>query len=1419
MKQASLLPKPRRLSAALAWLGLAALPALVHAQATDITQVPLVTANAGAVKPNVMFVIDDSGSMAWDFLPDHIVSPAYCRSSTAFNAACCTNDAGSGRGSNACYGSAGTSTFRAQALYAAAQFNGIAYNPATLYSPPVDWQGNKLPTQNAANTTNWTSVRNDYYLVQETASTNLASNFPDLEWCTNTTYSDCLRNGDYRLPGTVNSKSYTTRRPDTRANGSGQVVYWSPSGAVIATQKWGPHYYQINPIEYCTNSKLVNCQRGPSATHTFPAPIRWCNTSANATALNPAAGSCQAQRVPGFQEVRYPTKFFDLTTASPAPAPIQAIVPASVSFTINAFSCSVSYTQIAAGSTNLFTSATATVNNANSLAAGIVTRINASTATHKYSASASGSTVTITADPTLGNVTSTLAFTRSPSSCSSVNPASPQFAGFIPAIYPGTLSRVDIVPSRDSYPKGSNRTDCAASTCTYAEEMTNFANWWTYYKTRMQSMKSSASLAFQSMDASYRVGYNTINNYNLLNLAPFEGTHRQTWYSRLTATLANQGTPLRSSLTTMGKFYAGKSNGAALRSGGTAVVDPMQYACQANYTVLSTDGYWTDGGTTTRLDNTTAIGDTDGTLPSPKLDRLSTPNTLADIAAYFYSTDLRTGTTGSTACTSASGTSADVCGNGKADSGYETQRMITYTLGLGASGYMQFDPQYSSQSAGDFFDVKSGTAASPTTGICPWQTAGTACTWPAPTNSALTTIDDLWHAAVNGDGRYFSAQNPAELVGGLNAAIDDIKARSGAGAAASTSNPNVTTTDRNIYLSSFQSPSWTGDLKAQKVKLADGTVESGVIWSAQAQLEANTARNIYMRNASATSGLTEFNWANLASAGLNSFFQTTHITATGRALTQFCSGPTYCLTSAQQSLAQGEALVAFLRGDRSNEGELEDTDRYFRKRVKVLGDIVNSESIYVADTKLSYTDGGFAAHKAAISTRTPMIYVGANDGMLHAFRASDGAELWAYVPTEVIPNMYRLADKLYGGKHQSFVDSTPVVAEVFDEAASKWRTILVSGLGMGGRAYFALDVTDPTAPIGLWEFKTNSLGFTLGTPEIAKTKAGKWVVMLPSGYNNTSPGDGKGRLFVLDAIKGTEIITGGLATSEGTTAAPSGLGHIRAWVDDVFKDNTAQRVYGTDNQGNVWRFDINDVIAPNGTEAHKLISVKDGVGGAQPITSKPTMGLVDGKAMVFVGTGRLLGLSDLTTTQVQSVYAIKDVLDANTLGNPRVAASNFVKQTITQSKTCPTGLNICTAGTPTRTNESPVGVDLSTKNGWYVDLPESKERVNVDPLLIQGTLIVNSNVPDSSDPCGVGGRSWANYFDYRSGSTIANTQKVTSVYLGDSWATRPTVIRLPNGSLVSITRLANDSNVVRQIPFNATAGQTRFISWRELPTE
>jgi type IV pilus assembly protein PilY1 len=769
--------------------------------------------------------------------------------------------------------------------------------------------------------------------------------------------------------------------------------------------------------------------------------------------------------------------------------------------------------------------------------------------------------------------------------------------------------------------------------------------------------------------------------------------------------------------------------------------------------------------------------------------------------------------------------------------------MNTYTLGLGASGVMQFQEGYETDAskpapatAGDFYSIWRGDMADPDHGVCAWQRAGTPCNWPRPKNNSQTNIDDLWHAAVNGRGIYFSAQNPESMAAGISAALQNVTVKAGSLAAVTTTGPRLEVGSA-VFQVSFTSESWTGDV--QRYALArDG--ESGALtltegWSARTGLSgvSPATRKIHYFAVGESGGLKDFKWDDLDTAAQD-YFKLDYI----KDLAQFCTTGTICLPPEARSDPElGRKLVDFLRGDRSNEGDVSDFSKYFRKRVSVLGDIVGSEATYVGKTPWSYTDNGYGNFRnkskieGGVADRVPMIYVGANDGMLHAFKAKTGEEAWAFVPSFLLPKLYRLAEKGY--QHQFFVDGTPVMGDICVSGCApgashpEWKTILVGGLNSGGKGYYALDITDPENPKGLWEFTDANLGYTHGNPIITKLAdgAGTWAVLVASGYNNVSPGDGEGHLFILDAATGALIRN--ISTGVGSTGTPSGLAKLSAFATYPEYNNTALRVYGGDLLGNLWRFDINDDVGATGYDAQLLVALKgrdkEGHVQPQPITSRPELGLINNRPVVFVGTGQMLGASDMGSRDTQSLYAILDPLQECTgacYADPRTLPTLFVKQEMTGGGTCPEANPYCPTGASMVT-VTDNAVDWGSQNGWYVDFPGEGERVTTSMRLMQGTLAIITNTPQEG-ACVPVGISFAYFLDYRSGSFVTGTDGLAGHQLGNDLAAAGAYMQTDDGSVVGLVDrdcAGKDCISPTDPPFEPPAYKVRRISWRELIIE
>ena len=756
-------------------------------------------------------------------------------------------------------------------------------------------------------------------------------------------------------------------------------------------------------------------------------------------------------------------------------------------------------------------------------------------------------------------------------------------------------------------------------------------------------------------------------------------------------------------------------------------------------------------------------------------------NSLADVAQYYYKTDLRPGMAD---VVKSAGTT------GPEDDTARHQHMTTFTVALGVSGTLNFQSNYFTAASGDFADIRTGAQDWPV-----WPDPAITYTTNTDYDSAKS-IDDIWHTAVNGRGRFFNAKEPRTLINGLAEALAKADTTGAAGAADAISSLTPTSVNNFVYGSSYESVSWIGDLEAFTINSVTGVLNMPRVWSARTLLDGRTFatcdnRKIYlMRGAS----LVDFAWnTDKCDAGgsvvgtvpgtpLNAAEQASFAPANVASLSQYTS---YLSTDPQLVAAQAPGkIVNFLRGQRGNEDFDEgDSTKLFRKRQNVLGDLVDSQPVYVKEPFADYADAGYQLFKTANAGRASMVYVGGNDGMLHAFYGSvdltnplRGQEAWAVIPSAVLPEMYKLADTYYDRNHLFFVDGTPVASDVYD--GTNWHTILVGGLNAGGKGYYALDITDPANPVALWEFKQNNavcpapapaavppltrsdcnLGLSFGKPVISKLGA-QWVVMFTSGYNNQNgvARDGEGFLYVVDAMTGNLVHK--ISTGAGDSTTSSGLAQINNYVDNVLVNNATLRAYGGDLLGNVWRFEF------GGTPQSILVGTAKSGANAQPITTRPELAELNGEPFLLVGTGKLLGQTDVPDTRAQSVYGIRDKLTTAPSGTPPAIYPSLRGSLRGMQMT-----QVGTGALAVRTVACTTNCALT--NGWVVDLAEAGERVNVDMKLVLGTLVFASNVP-TDIPCNFGGHSWFNQLDFRTGTAVttaplSGTDGIISNYLDDS---------------------------------------------------
>jgi type IV pilus assembly protein PilY1 len=1044
------------------------------------------------------------------------------------------------------------------------------------------------------------------------------------------------------------------------------------------------------------------------------------------------------------------------------------------------------------------------------------------------------------------------------------------FAGRV-RIGVGQFTRTDIVPAVDSYTKAVTRSDCAGVTCTYVEEMTNFANWFAYHRTRMHMMKAAAGRAFANLNEGFRVGFITINPGSpvsasrYLNVADYDATHRTAWYAKLYSQSPGPSTPLREALSRVGLIYAGVF-GSGLTSGLTAAADdPVTASCQPNFAILSTDGYWNGPGGL-RIDNSTAMGNQDNTDTAPYSLRsqgvfdgavAGSSDTLADVALYYYKTDLRPAM-------------ADTVPTTNKDTASH-QHMVTFAIGLGLDGELTFRPDYETAGSGDFFDIKQGPK-----------------NWPTPAANAPSALDDLWHAAVNGRGVFFSAKSPDQVAQGLSDTLEQLQARVGAGAAAATSNLQPVAGDNFAFTAQYQTVDWIGDLKAKTIDLSTGSVSTVELWSAAELLDADlhTNRRIFTYDSGDTVGNRMKHFCMSADVGAAWCNDGAGLTAAE--VNDFDPNIIALSQEGQWTTAgTAQSLVNYVRGDVTNynTGAVPRTaSDLYRARTSILGDIVNAQPAYVKKSPFSYGDNGYFAYKTCTEgtgtgcpaarfpdptqPRRGTVYAASNDGMLHAFETDvnnnpyfqtagittgstlddtfvgnntgNGVERWAYIPRLVLPYIHLLANEPYN--HRYFVDGSPAIGDICVTTPcggiDDWRSILVAGLNAGGRGFYALDISNPsvTGVKTLWEFGYIStcvavgaqgvpvggpffgdchVGLSFGTPIITKLN-GKWVALVTSGYNNGSVdgnGDGGGYLYILDAADGR--ILHRLATGAGTAASPSGLAKVVAYAINSAVDNTALYVYGGDIQGNMWRFDLN---YDSGTNANyltvTLLAVaKDALGNTQPITVKPEVAdapTVPRKPIVMFGTGKFLESIDKSGPfTTQTIYALRD--EPTVVTGPVIAdvRGPSIKQRVFQAGVNPGERTVAPGTAPS----------WSTDFGWYIDLPVTGERVNIDPQLQLGTLTVASNIP-TLDTCTAGGEARINYLDYLTGSYVEGAPGgMASITIGSSLVVGINVIMLPGGKVVAIVTTASNQQLTQDAPIAPTEFAGRRVSWRELVVE
>ena len=894
---------------------------------------------------------------------------------------------------------------------------------------------------------------------------------------------------------------------------------------------------------------------------------------------------------------------------------------------------------------------------------------------------------------------------------------------------PDHYQQVLIQPNVDHYPYRNAEGEMA--TRSYAQELQNFANWYQYHRSRTLLARAAASESFAQQGDDIRVGFATLNQSSQLidgqshsslqqGVRRFSGADREQFFTHLFEHPVRSSTPLRRALDDIGDYFTRSDNqGPWSQTPGQVGPDTPQLSCRRNYSLLVSDGYWNADPA-----NTSAANQNVDNQPGPLQQHAQQPlsyqyqpippfqdiyaGTLADVAMYYWLQDLRPDLSNSLIP--------------QDDNPAFWQHMVTHTVNLGL-------PQ-SALRATLLDNIQAGRA-----------------TWPNPfgNENIENRLDDLWHAAVNGRGMFFNAQRPSELTQALSQALTTIVQQNSASASISI-NATQSSISNRLYQTRFNSSHWHGEVRAFS---AQGALQGDPpLWTSADTLDHSSAdeRQIFMGQRQGNQyQLQPFLWQNLSPA-LRS---------------RFNRGP----EEIPDQL--GPQRLAYLRGDRSEEGHL------FRQRSGILGDIVHSQPRYVGRPSAFYPSNleavSYRDFIQAQAQRPGMLYVGANDGMLHAFDAENGREVFAYIPSNQLEQLPQLSDPDYNEQHRYFVDATPSAADVF--VGDAWRTLLVGSLGSGGRGLYALDITQPLpaepSDIGTtfrsltpaipqgpqlrWEYNADQspeLGFIHAAPLIQRGNHNGWLVLSGQGYN--SNGQGEAQLLLLDANTGQPVRRQPLSTGVGRNADPSGQQRPNTLTGltalDINQDHNVDYVYAGDLFGNLWRFDLTAEDPEQWQVSHyntpgptPLLSARhwdaQGNAYAQPITSAPlVLPTPDGQFVIIVATGKYLETRDITDTQIQSIYGVID---------RQVALPTLSSLQQRNSILQPQQLQALPPDHPDNPSSFEVRrVTQETLNtahaGWVIDLPSAGERVVQDLRLFRGRLQVTTLIP-SQQACDFGG--------------------------------------------------------------------------------
>lgn len=977
----------------------------------------------------------------------------------------------------------------------------------------------------------------------------------------------------------------------------------------------------------------------------------------------------------------------------------------------------------------------------------------------------------------------------------------------------------------------------------FSEEQTNFANWYTYYLTRMESTKTVLSIAFapENMPDEVRVGRQPATVRSQIQsgsaASPTPGVNSFTdaeererfydWLEQLQPASSERGLAFRRSLQQAGEFISTEN---AYRKDPRDANSQIN-ACRRNEHVLIASG-----------DSTAQESYARERLSRGQIDEDSVPKSLPDGRQYFPATN-------NLFPSSASPTAADIAfsdwANDAFDSGDDNavppllaanqtlgnlteneyfdpaidpaswQHLRTSVIGLGVRGTLRVDSadDYDSLLAFDL-DFES---------------------WDNPF-VADNIVDDLVHAAVNSRGDFanlFDA-SPDTLIANVTGILS-FPGSTGFVSAVATPSGSAAS-DELIFTSSFDTELGVGGLSASR--FSDGSLfRIGEAGSAcDEKIFGTVCEEVWDAAEKNTDGSPSFMRREIFGYDSQRAEGQRGIELRYTNLNQ----DQQALLDAGGDQALGEQRLNYVRGDTSQEiGE--GGENIFRKRsspsvdsgfgATYLGPVVNSSPLYVpngesaagvrtfnfSDTLESRSYSAFIEQVA--SRRPPLVLVGANDGMLHGFNASDsgigGREEFAYVPNAIFEKLPAYSDPSF--QYSAFVDGPLVFQDAFVDNA--WRTLVVGGLRTGGQGYFALDISNAGTSfldadeLAMWEFTDQQdadLGYSFGEAQIVRSNNnGRWVVLVPSGYNSTESdehvGSGRAYLFVLDAEDGSVIRKIDVGTADDNLDEPNGLSSVAAiTVDD---DINVEYAYAGDLKGRMWKFDLSS-SSPSEWRAGLLYDAGDN----SPITAKPAVGRrPDGGEgqIVYFGTGQLIAAGDASSSDQQAFFGILDNQDCRSVSSACVS-SGLIRQSF--------------SGGGSQRTVSSRALDFDNNQGFEIRLSRSgsgSERVIAAPVLIGATVAFITTEP-SETSCGATAENFLYVVNRATGGVPPNPPLVDNqgqVLLSGG---EPVVgIKLDND--YPISSIAAIGGAGGSVSFNtpdanpsASLGRTGRLRWRQL---